>query len=615
MKTHFYKWATLIVGCVVAMAAVAPASAQSVQAALSADTVRSGQVVELHIRSTGRNQPQMLDEIDVPGLSVVGTSSQFQMQMSMPQFKPEVISTKTFMLVATAPGEYQIPEFKVRLDGKVLKTNALTLKVLPSGSNVPVRPAIPVPQPGAPPGSQPLVPNINIQPPDPQTAPDPQDETQQDFFGEMVVPRQTAYVGEIIPVDLRFNIDARFPSQFGDRPSFSGEGFTVREMSRPSQVQRDVDGTEYTCAVFRTAITPAKAGPLEIPAAALPARYQAPMDVPNSNDMFGMLRNFGMTDIREIEITTEPAVLEVKALPKEGKPENFAGAVGEFKIQVTATPAKTGPGEPVTLKVEVSGRGNFEAMGPPALVNADGWKVYDPSESFEGSSSDPIGFNGTKTYEFTLVAREDQKTTPPVVFSYFDPAREKYVTLEGPPVSVDARGSGIAAPSAPAVAAVSPTPDPGGATPTPQPGAAEATGLSRDFARASFQPVAWSQAFVVAGALLAVAWVAAFSILAFRRYQSSPAADRARFRKELRQKLQKMKDPSLKDEDFLSMGAELISLSAPTRKPLAGDLEERVSGILNLAAESKYSVRRATSLAPESRQDILKTLDEVLDHS
>ncbi|MCX7868964.1 MAG: hypothetical protein N2322_03340, partial [Terrimicrobiaceae bacterium] len=145
------------------------------------------------------------------------------------------------------------------------------------------------------------------------------------------------------------------PAQFGQRPSFSGEGFTVQRTGEPSRATRQEGGAVYQSLSFPTAITAAKSGTLEIPPASLPAQVQVPAQVPGGmQDLFGGLFNFGLTETREIEIRTEPARIEVRPLPTDGQPKTFTGAIGDFRMSVEVSPKTAGPGDPVPLKATIS---------------------------------------------------------------------------------------------------------------------------------------------------------------------------------------------------------------------------------------------------------------------
>lgn len=289
----------------------------------------------------------------------------------------------------------------------------------------------------------------------------PPDSEGSPYFGELVMGSRSAYVGEVIPVQLRyfFRADAQF-DQF-ERPVFAGEGFTSAKLGEPVQSSQDIDGIPYNVLTFQSSITPVKSGTLEIPSATLNCRMvtadQSGID-PFFNQFF---QNFpipgipGMGRAEAVGVETTPRTLEVKPLPKEGRPDDFSGAIGQFTLKGAATPRKAAAGEPVTLTLTVEGRGNFDAMAPPVLTGDDGWRSYPPKENFE--AADSIGYGGKKTFETMLVARTTQTKSPGAKFSYFDPNKAKFVTLTFDPVPLQAEGSGQAAEEAAAPAAA-PTP-------------------------------------------------------------------------------------------------------------------------------------------------------------
>jgi len=581
--------------------------AQEVRAELSAGSASVGEPVEFTITATGKSQARLADEIAVDGLEVVSNQRSFNMQMGFPNITPRVTTIYRIVLVPTREGEFSIPPLRVELGGKVYKTLPSVLTVsgqsvqMPGG--IPVLPAIPVPG-----GQQPIT---------PQTQPPVQTQPRQNpgqnaraYYGEMVIPKGSAYVGEFIPVDLRFYIDARVPAQFSERPNFSGDGFTVQKFERPSETRGSRDGVDYACVVYRTAITAAKAGPLEIPPAMLDARVQVQSRLPQNIDPFfgNLMQNMpGFAELREIQIPTEGAQIDVKPLPKDGRPPGFDGAIGNFRMEVAATPERTGPGEPVTLRVVVSGRGNFEAMGPPVLVDADGWKVYDPSEKFVPSPTDPTGFNGEKIYEFAIVARQDQKATPSVQFAFFDPEAEKYVTLDGPPVTVEAMGSGATPTPAPsAVSSATATPAPG-ATPSRVPG-----DLSRRFSPATFRPAAWSPGFLVAGGILGGLWVAGFVFAWIRRRARSPEAAMAARLRDLRNGLRGIAAPETADLAFLEGVARFVEKRFGGIEAAAAGLgiddHKILADALAKYESSKFSTAGVSKIDPDIRKRVLTAL-------
>lgn len=608
-------------GAVMVFAActASPLRAQQVQAALAQDTVGVGQPVQLDISITGGKGVRLPDRINIEGLDIrrAGQSEQTQVTMVNGQLNAVTSAVHTYLIIPIKAGTFTIPSMSIQVGGKVLKTTDLTLTVsaTPGGQsgNVPVRPAIPVPQsqqrlaPGQP---QVAAPNRPQPPSEDEIA-----------FGDFVLPRKTAYVGEVVPVEIRFFFNADYPVRLQDKPNFSGDGFTVMNLTKPIQREQDIDGQRYNVVTFQTAITPAKAGILEIS----PAEIQSQIRFPSSrsqraDDFFGGL--FGsMGDMRDFPVKTKPITLEVKPLPKEGRPPEFAGAIGQFSIESSADPKKAAAGDTISLNVTVAGRGNFDAMGAPVLIESEGWRTYPPGEKFTPSTSDPIGFNGQKAYEYMILAREDRKATPVAEFSYFDPSIEKYVTLKTPPVAVDARGGGAPVPT-PAVVAAVPSATPASAStpePTVQP---EQSVLVRNFSPATFRPFVEDRIFLVVNGALAFTWAALLLFGVGRVISGSKSAREAAARKEARQLLHKMKPVSCPPEQFYQLAADFVaarlgsqSREALENSPVGSGTKAAVGAILDTHDEMKYSTAGAFQLSVEERRRIvgqLRSFDEEL---
>ena len=110
-------------------------------------------------------------------------------------------------------------------------------------------------------------------------------------------------------------------------------------------------GEDYRYVVLRTTLLyPQKSGELEIE----PLTLDVPIDVPGSRrDLFGrrMMSRVNKT------ISAGRRTINVKPLPVEGKPDNFLGAVGDFKLDVTANKNTLDANEALELYVKVMGKG------------------------------------------------------------------------------------------------------------------------------------------------------------------------------------------------------------------------------------------------------------------
>lgn len=433
MNTNpYYKSRKAALALVLMLGAIAWISnaTAAINAQLSRSQTSVGMPVQLLIEVDGSTNVVLPQSIPVDGLQIERTGQQTRVEII--NFRMKTSAVYSYTIYPNQEGVFEIPSIDVTVDGKREKTPVLELRVDAGASGVPVQRAIPLTSGASGQG----YPHSQVT--SPQS--DAPDGSERLAFAELIMPRESAFVGEMVPVEVRFYFNQAYQFEIqGQRPNLSGEGFTVQRLSDPQRGEQRVGNANYHVFSFQTAITPLKSGQIEIPSVTLDCITRVPMSSMGSIDdifeqFFGGAGFPGMGQARQMTIASEPTQLTVKPLPKEGRPQNFSGAVGEFSISSSASPPEVGPGEPLTLSVNVSGRGNFDSMGDPVLLNDAGWQKYPPTQKFD--PNDPIGLSGRKQFDFMLVARENQTTTPGAEFNFFDPLKEEYVIVTADPVAV-----------------------------------------------------------------------------------------------------------------------------------------------------------------------------------
>jgi hypothetical protein len=350
-------------------------------------------------------------------------------------------------------------------------------------------------------------------------------------FVRMNLPKRDVYVGESIPVDIEVGLRDGFVTSLNGLPTLTGNDFTLNNLSRkPERTERMVDGRQYTVLTWHSMLAPVKPGtftltvetPLTIRVRTRPARDSM------IEDMLGdpFLQNyFGATVSKDITASSVPADLKVLPLPTEGRPANFSGAVGSFKIASDVAAGSAAVGDPLTLRLHVTGSGNFDRVDTPMIEHLDDWKTYPPKSTF--TPGDAIGYKGEKTFEQPLIAAHPgTQSLPDLSFSYFDPETRRYETAHStpPPVTI-APALAESAPPAPGAAATA------GAN-TAAGTAAPAAGLRPDHApdggtTHSLVPLAWRPAFAALPSLLALGFAGGWISLGLR-HRGRPATPAAR---------------------------------------------------------------------------------------
>ena len=121
--------------------------------------------------------------------------------------------------------------------------------------------------------------------------------------------------------------------------------------------------------------------------------------------------------------------INVKALPKEGRPLDFSGAVGSFDFEIDTNKSQLKATEALQATVKVSGKGNLKLFELPKLTLPSSLEVYEPEHS-ENVSTTLTGMQGQISDTYTIVPSFQGKyPIPSVSFSYFDLNTKRYKTI------------------------------------------------------------------------------------------------------------------------------------------------------------------------------------------
>jgi hypothetical protein len=250
-------------------------------------------------------------------------------------------------------------------------------------------------------------------------------------FVRLSLPKRDVYVGESVPVEIDVGMRSGFVSSLNGLPELKGDDFTLSNLAhQPERSEKLIDGKPFVLMTWHSAIAVVKPGVFSlIVEAPMTVRIRTrPRQDTQLDDEFGdpFLQNFfGTTVPKDINVASPASQLTVLALPTEGRPPDFHGAVGSFQISSDISPAAADVGDPLTLRMRVTGSGNFDRVDSAMLEHIDQWKTYPPKSTF--NPSDAMGLKGEKTFEQPLIAsKPGAKTLPALTFSYFDPTTRRY---------------------------------------------------------------------------------------------------------------------------------------------------------------------------------------------
>ena len=217
-----------------------------------------------------------------------------------------------------------------------------------------------------------------------------------------------------------------------DKPRYNdfwSQNIDVKELKVQEGLYK---GENYRFVVLKkTVLFPQKTGELYLEPLTLDISVEVPS---NRRDIFG--RRATTTVNRTV--TAGNRNIKVKPLPKQGRPENFSGAVGEFDFKVESSKKTLTASEAFNLKLEVSGKGNLMLFELPEPILPSSLEIYDPEHSEDIKTS----LNGTKGRildNYTIVTNESgQYPIPPISFSFFNPKTKRYKTINSEKIIITA---------------------------------------------------------------------------------------------------------------------------------------------------------------------------------
>lgn len=562
-------------------------------------------MTELQLKVTGAEVADVPREIAVEGLQIRLTGQSTQVQMV--NFKVSSSVVYSYIVMPLQAGKFTIPSIPVRTTGGVLQTAPLSFSVVDGSGGAQSASGQGVGMPSSVPPSQQIMPGFSQRParPAPQRA-----ETGRLAFGEISSPKKTLYLGEMVPVEIRYFFDARYPVQVKGKLDFGSEGILVERFPDPKESREDRDGVTYNVLSFQTLLSAVKPGSIDIAPAKLESQIQMPgalppgFDDPVFQQMLGGRNPFSQA--RDVTVKTAPLHLEVLPLPKEGRPASFAGAVGQFDMDAFVPNPKPAPGDPAVLNVKIGGKGNFRAMGAPVLTETDGWRTYPPSDKFEGS--DQLSYAGVKSFDFTLIAQQPMKSSPGSEFSYFDPVSAKYVTLNTKPLPLNASPAPTGATS-PVVATQPQTTPQQGAS--PEHAAARALdksgegGLIASLTLHSWKTPIQRPEFVIASLAMLLASAALAGILHVRNLQVQNGSATAR-RRRLAELLASLKTGVLDATASYDAAVEYLALL-----PVA-EADPVLLEITTRRDLLKYGVGGSVALGDKERERLIEQLVQAI---
>ncbi len=351
--------------------------AVEIETELSSSKIAVGESATLRIRineKSSKVKPVKFPALNGLQITFSGSSRSFEF-VNGKTWSGTVLN---FSIYGEKKGEYRIPPFILEADGETVSSREVKLTVVESSSG----------------------------------------RSNGEIRGELESSRETVYIGE--PVILRYFInngdgDSPHVERFIEQPH--AKGFVIKKIDE----QLEKSGKTYAGSYC---IIPLEKGVHDIGGGSVEVIMEM------SQGFFSMNQRGGISFPLK-KITVFP-------LPLKGKPDNFAGDVGEFKIEAEVPRGTYKLFEEIKIPVKISGRGNLLTLSNPKIENDNGIKTV-IEEKEQNLSRNEGGLSGEKKFLLTVIPQiadgDGVVNIGRIFIEYFNPYKKIYERSESVPLS------------------------------------------------------------------------------------------------------------------------------------------------------------------------------------
>jgi hypothetical protein len=375
----------------------------------TADAPRVVEVGEqLKLTYTLNARPSSFSPPDIANFYVLSgpnQSTSTSIQIINGKSSQSITISYTYYLQATTQGTFTIGPASAVVDRKEYSSNPVTIEVVA--------------------GQKPAPSQQNEAAPSTQSQQLPNEE----LFVKVLADKRTVYQGEHIIVTLKIYTRLAITG-FGSSEMPDFNGFWSQDIESPTQInlqRENVNGVIYNTGVIRKVLLfPQKTGEIIIEPFKLETYVRQQINTPRSifDDFFGP----SYSNVSKM-LESDPVKITVKSLPA-GQPATFTGAVGKMDISASLDKSALKTNDAITLKFLVKGNGNLKLVESPKIDFPPDFDTFDPKVSTNVKNT-LNGQSGSKTFEYLLIPRHPGNyRIPPVLFSYFNPDKNQYQSLQ-----------------------------------------------------------------------------------------------------------------------------------------------------------------------------------------
>lgn len=255
----------------------------------------------------------------------------------------------------------------------------------------------------------------------------------QNLFIRATVNKKTVYLGEQVTVTYKLYTRLTIAAQMSISKLPQYKGFWSEELNTSGNISfttEIVSGKRYRVGLLKkAALFPTQIGKLTI----TPFELNVPIRIRNkrrTGNIFDDFFNdpFDQGQMINYDAKSNSVKITVLPLPDKNVPASFKGTVGNFTMSASIDKTNIKTNETASLKINIKGSGNVKLLNIPEIKIPNGIDKYEPKITEKINRAGII--SGIKNAEYVIIPRTPgRKEIAPIRFTYFNPAKKKYITL------------------------------------------------------------------------------------------------------------------------------------------------------------------------------------------
>lgn len=279
--------------------------------------------------------------------------------------------------------------------------------------------------------------NANSSKPTPTPSPTPsktRNSKSKGIFIEAIPSKNSIFINEPFYITYKIYVNGQFRIQKENNiifPKYNNFWSQTQDFDDEPWQQEIINGQVYLTKLFRkTILFPQKTGKLSISPLTLDLNIAYPS---GEFDFFGDPEY----EVARRQITSNDVNVQVSPLPEKGKPEDFTGAVGNFKFEVIIDENEIIAGDSFQMDFVITGEGNLKLFEIPKPNLPSTFEVYEPKHQ-EYINEGMNGMSGKIVDSYTIVPdKKGDFNLAQQKFTYFDVKTRTYKTITSQPITLE----------------------------------------------------------------------------------------------------------------------------------------------------------------------------------